>query len=113
MPTTTRGQMSGAPRRSFAGWIGHKLRRQLRHGSVRAWAKHAIEANTGRRYKLDYFADGLGVRGKNLSFLDEPTFAAAWAMSHSLNAEGLGRQCAGHSLARPCGVLGGRACALP
>jgi hypothetical protein len=82
--------MSGVKRRSLAGWVGHKLRRQMRHGSVQAWAKHAIEANTGRRYRADYFADGLGVRGKDLSFLSEPRFAEAWEEARRLNSEGWG-----------------------
>ena len=37
---------------------------------------------------LDYAADGVGVWGKNLSFMHEPRFAAAWAKSRELNKEG-------------------------
>jgi O-methyltransferase len=84
------GRMSGAPRRSFVSWIGRKLRRQMRHGSIGAWARHAVGANTGKRARVDFYSDGLGVRGKNLSFLDEPAFAAAWAESRRLSAEGWG-----------------------
>lgn len=41
-----------------------------------------------RRGVLDYAADGVGVWGKNLSFMHEPKFAAAWAKSRELNKEG-------------------------
>lgn len=41
-----------------------------------------------RRFKVDYAADGVGVRGKTLAFLDEPDFARGWAAAERLNAEG-------------------------
>lgn len=80
--------MRSAVRRSVAEWIAYKIRRARRHGSLRAWAKHLVTANTGRRVKVDYFSDGVGTRGKNLSFLDEPKFAQACGEAEQLNAEG-------------------------
>lgn len=41
-----------------------------------------------RRFKVDYAADGVGVRGKNLGFLAEPSFIDAWTKAEQLNAEG-------------------------
>lgn len=41
-----------------------------------------------RRFKVDYSADGVGVRGKNLAFLTEPAFAGAWTAAERLNLEG-------------------------
>jgi O-methyltransferase len=35
-----------------------------------------------------YTSDGISVTGRNLSFLDEPDFARAWAVSKAANAEG-------------------------
>ena len=40
------------------------------------------------RMRVDYRADGFGVRKKNLGFFDDPAFARAWAESSRLNAEG-------------------------
>lgn len=41
-----------------------------------------------RRFKVDYAADGVGVRGKNLGFLGDPSFVNAWEAAARLNAEG-------------------------
>lgn len=42
-----------------------------------------------RRYKRPHFyADGLGVRNKNLSFLDDPKFSAAWNFAEKHNRDG-------------------------
>ena len=32
----------------------------------------------GNRVRMDFLADGLGVRGRNMTFLDDPTFGDAW-----------------------------------
>jgi hypothetical protein len=42
------------------------------------------------RKRVDYYSDGVGVRGKNLSFMAEPKFAAAWEETRRLNAEACG-----------------------
>jgi hypothetical protein len=41
-----------------------------------------------KRIRTDFAADGLGVAGKNLSFLTEPAFVAAWAKVSRLALEG-------------------------
>jgi hypothetical protein len=41
-----------------------------------------------QRMRCDYVADGLGVTSKNLSFLKEPAFAAAWAKAAQLAQDG-------------------------
>lgn len=41
-----------------------------------------------RRFKIDYAADGFGVRGKNLGFMDEPSFDHGWHAAARLNADG-------------------------
>jgi O-methyltransferase len=42
----------------------------------------------GERVKLDYYADGIGVTGRNLAWRDEPSFARAWAHSAHDNRAG-------------------------
>lgn len=37
--------------------------------------------------KVDWQADGLGISGKNLSFLDDPRFDAAWNEAKRLNSD--------------------------
>ncbi|HEY4344618.1 MAG TPA: TylF/MycF/NovP-related O-methyltransferase, partial [Parvibaculum sp.] len=37
--------------------------------------------------RVQFRADGLGVKGKNLGFLENPRFAAAWETARQLNAE--------------------------
>jgi len=58
------------PRRSFSEWWGSKVRR----------AKM-------KRMRCDFVADGLGVTSKNLSFLSEPAFVAAWGRASQLGLE--------------------------
>lgn len=70
--------MTKSAQRSIGARIAFKIRRQFRHGSFRAWRDHAVSASFGVRKRVDYYADGIGVRGKNLSFLTETRFAAAW-----------------------------------
>jgi SAM-dependent methyltransferase len=41
-----------------------------------------------RHFEAEFQADGLAVTGKNMSFLDEPAFKAAWAFSEKLNRAG-------------------------
>lgn len=43
---------------------------------------------TVRRKVLDYAADGVGVWGKNLDFMTEPRFAAAWEKTREKNKDG-------------------------
>lgn len=82
--------MAVAGKRSVVGWIGRKVRRQFRHGSLRAWVQHALDANTGKRYKLDFYGDGVGVRDKNLAALKEPRFVEAYQEARRLDADGWG-----------------------
>lgn len=56
--------------KTLAGWIGRSFPR-----------KRAA-------MKVDFKADGLGVRRKNLSFLSDPRFVRAWEKSAKLNADG-------------------------
>ena len=44
--------------------------------------------NRRRRRSLHFYADGMGVRNKNLSHFDEPGFAAAWNFAREGNKEG-------------------------
>ena len=60
--------MSGARRRNIAEWIGYKISRAQRHGSFQAWAKHVVSVNTRKRVRVDFFADGLGTRGRIFRF---------------------------------------------
>jgi hypothetical protein len=39
----------------------------------------------GERVRMDYLADGLGVRGRNMSFLDDPVFANSWNEVAAIN----------------------------
>jgi hypothetical protein len=59
------------PKRTFAQW---------REGRLRALRR--------RPMRCDYVADGLGVSDRNLSFLDDPVFAAAWDRAAQLGLEG-------------------------
>ncbi len=40
----------------------------------RALKKHVF----GNRVRMDFLGDGLGVRGRNMTFLDDPGFQEAW-----------------------------------
>ena len=42
--------------------------------------------------RVDYAADGVGLRGKNLSMLHEPRFKSAWDFSFERNREGWAKQ---------------------
>jgi hypothetical protein len=57
--------------------IGHGLRKAA--GFVKSPRSY---------FRADFQADGLAVAGKNLAFLDEPAFKAAWEFSRELNKEG-------------------------
>jgi hypothetical protein len=39
------------------------------------------------KMRIEFRADGLGVKGKNLAFLSEPRFVAAWENARLMNAE--------------------------
>ena len=73
---------------SWSDWMHHRIKRMRRHGSVGAWARNWFAAETRSRMRVNYAADGLGVRGKNMSFLKDPKFAAAWQEAVRLNQEG-------------------------
>jgi O-methyltransferase len=47
-----------------------------------------ILTNALRRRTMDYVADGVGVWGKNLGFMNDPKFAAAWEKSRQMNVDG-------------------------
>lgn len=47
---------------------------------------------TSRKYRMDYFSDGLGVTNRELGFLTDKTFAAAWDKAVLLNREGWSRR---------------------
>jgi O-methyltransferase len=47
--------------------------------SIVKMAKEALrKARYGNRIKVQYFADGLGVQGRSLSFMEAPRFQGAW-----------------------------------
>jgi hypothetical protein len=75
-------------RETWHDWMQHRIRRMRRHGSVKAWAKNWIEMQTRKRIRVNYAADGFGVKSKNMSCLREPAFAKAWAEAVRLNKEG-------------------------
>lgn len=46
------------------------------------------KAGDSKRMRVQYKADGLGVSGKNIAFLQDERFAPAWAKAVELNQEG-------------------------
>ena len=73
---------------SWQDWWNNRLRRMRARGGIGGWAQHFYKAQTRPRMRANYIADGFAVKAKNISFLENPKFAAAWREAVKLNQEG-------------------------
>lgn len=68
--------------------VKRKIVRQFRHGIFDAWLRHVLATGKGKRHRLEFFGDGLGVRNRDMTALREPRFATAYEEARRLNADG-------------------------